>query len=71
MRNVLPLLLLLPFLESRGQFGLVKTDKLKEWTIDEYSIFYSRKLGPAGPPYFEYDIYKRNKYLSYAAYSEL
>jgi hypothetical protein len=56
-------------LQSYGQgLGLVKADKLKDWRIDQYTIIYSRKLGPAGPPYYQYDIYKGDKYLSYAAY---
>ncbi len=69
MRNLLPILLALFSLQSCGQGdGLVKADKLKNWEIDDYTIIYSRKLGPAGPPYYEYDIYKGDKYLSYAAY---
>jgi hypothetical protein len=55
--------------QSFGQgLGLVKADKLKDWRIDEYTIIYSKKLGPAGPHYYEYDVYKGTKYLSYAAY---
>jgi len=68
MKTVFTILLTIFFLQSHGQFGLVKADRLKEWEIDEYFITYSRKLGPAGPEYYEYDIYKNNKYLSYAAY---
>src|SRR5262249_49360405 len=57
------------FLQTYGQdLGLFKADKLKDWKIDEYTVIYSRKLGPAGPPYYQYDVYKRDKYLSYAAY---
>jgi hypothetical protein len=47
---------------------LVKTQKLKDWKINEYTIMYSQKTVPSGPPYYEYDIYKGSKYLSYAAY---
>ncbi|MCE3283103.1 MAG: hypothetical protein K0Q66_1840, partial [Chitinophagaceae bacterium] len=43
--------------------GLVTAEKQREWVIDEYHITYSRKLGPAGPHYFQYDVYKGNKYL--------
>jgi hypothetical protein len=68
MRYILTLIILVSFLESCGQHGLVKADKIKDWKIDEYTIVYSQKLGPAGPPYYEYDIYKGDKYLSYAAY---
>ena len=69
MRNLLPVLLMLFTLQSCGQgWSLVKTDKIKAWRIDDYTIIYSRKHGPAGPHYYQYDIYKRNKYLSYAAY---
>jgi hypothetical protein len=69
MRNTLTFLLLLTCLQSFGQIGsLVKTDPLKRWQIDEYTVVYSKKLGPAGPQYYEYDIFKNNKYLSYAAY---
>jgi hypothetical protein len=50
--------------------GLVTAEKQREWVIDEYHITYSRKLGPAGPHYFQYDVYKGKKYLSYAAYLE-
>ena len=49
--------------------GMTEWTKLKDWKIDEYIIEYSRKLGPAGPEYYQYDIYKGDKYLSYAAYN--
>ncbi|HEY6505960.1 MAG TPA: hypothetical protein VIZ28_18425 [Chitinophagaceae bacterium] len=69
MRKLLSFILTILSLQSCGQNGgLVKADKIKDWKIDEYTIIYSRKLGPAGPHYYEYDIYKRGKYLSYAAY---
>lgn len=48
--------------------GLTKSESLKEWIIEEYKIVYSRKIGPAGPHYFQYDIYKNEKHLSYVTY---
>jgi hypothetical protein len=69
MRKLLLFILTILSLQSCGQGGgLVKADKLKDWKIDEYTIIYSKKLGPAGPHYYEYDIYKGDKYLCYAAY---
>ena len=69
MRRLLSFILIIFGLQSCGQGGgMVKAEKLKDWKIDQYTIIYSRKLGPAGPHYYEYDIYKGDKYLSYAAY---
>jgi hypothetical protein len=70
MRNLLPVLLTLFTLQSCGQsLRLVKADKLKDWKIDEYTIIYSKKLGPAGPHYYEYDIYKGDKYAKHQSVS--
>jgi hypothetical protein len=53
---------------SAQLFSLVKSTTLTQYDIDNYQIVYSQKKGPAGPAYFEYDVYKNRKYLSYAAY---
>lgn len=48
-------------------FGLTESVTLKEWNIEEYGITYSRKLGPVGSHYYQYDVFKNKKHLSYAA----
>jgi len=48
---------------------MTETTSLKEYTIDEYRIVYAKKIGPAGPPFYQYDVYKKGKYLSYTSYS--
>src|SRR5262249_9016727 len=48
--------------------GSTSVNKLDGWNIDEYTVIYSNKKGPFGPSYNEYDVYKKGKYLSYAAY---
>ncbi|MGV3611474.1 MAG: hypothetical protein ACO1N0_11020 [Fluviicola sp.] len=46
---------------------LTHSDRIKEWNIDNYTITYSKKNGPAGGAFYQYDIYKGKKHLSYAA----
>lgn len=48
-------------------FGLTESVTLEEWNIEEYRITYSRKLGPVGSHYYQYDVFKKKKHLSYAA----
>jgi len=33
--------------------------------IDEYNIYYSKKTGWAGPPSYQYDIYKNKRFVSF------
>jgi hypothetical protein len=62
------LILILFILASCGQVSMTETTSLKEYTIDEYRIVYAKKIGPAGPPFYQYDVYKKGKYLSYTSY---
>ena len=62
------LILILLFCASCGQGSLTETTNLKEYTIDDYRIVFAKKLGPAGPSFYQYDIYKKGKYLSYTSY---
>lgn len=48
-------------------FGLTESKTLEEWNIGEYRITYSRKLGPVGSHFYQYDVFKKKKHLSYAA----
>lgn len=69
MKKPLVILLALLTFQSCGQkLGLANANRLKDWRVDEYTIIYSRKIGPVGPSYYQYDIYKRNRYLNYGAY---
>lgn len=54
---------LLIFGGCKSIFFLSETKKLKEWQIDEYKIVYTQKLGYAGPHYYVYEVYKKNKFL--------
>lgn len=70
MKQVIILLTISIFLIGLTSCGikLSEANILKEWTIDKYRITYSRKIGPTGPHYFQYEVYKNDKYLSCAAY---
>lgn len=69
MRNIINILTIVFFLTclTSCNISLTNSVTLKEWIIDEYKITYSSKIGPVGPHFYQYDVYKRNKYLSYAA----
>jgi hypothetical protein len=45
--------------------GLTKANIIKEWNIDKYKITYSEKTGPVGGAFYQYDVYKNEKHLSY------
>ncbi|MDX1651906.1 MAG: hypothetical protein R3277_05405 [Brumimicrobium sp.] len=62
--KILVLLFLFAGVVSCG-VNFSKTDGIKEWSIDEYKILYSRYIGPVGPHYYQYDVYKNGRYLSY------
>ncbi len=71
MRNIVKILTVIFFFTCLTSCFLISrlttSVSLKEWNIDEYRITYSRKLGPVGSHYYQYDIFKKKKYLSYAA----
>lgn len=47
--------------------GLTESKTLEEWNIGEYRITHSKKLGPVGSHFYQYDVFKNKKHLSYAA----
>ena len=61
MRFKIAIISIFLFLESCGQVNLTEKTILKEWSIDNYIITLSKKLGPVGPSYLEYDLYKGKK----------
>lgn len=63
--NIIILLALLVGVASCAP-KLTTSSLIKEWTIDEYSITYSSKIGPAGSDFYQYDVYKKGRHLSYA-----
>jgi hypothetical protein len=60
---IIIVLLVVGFSQCSKFFSLTTSEKVKEWKIDEYSIVYARKLGPAGPNYYQYDVYKTKTYF--------
>jgi hypothetical protein len=69
MRNIIKILTVLVSFSCLTScflnFGLTESVTLKEWNIEEYRIIYSRKLGPVGSHYYQYDVFKKKKHLSY------
>lgn len=51
--------------QCNNWISLTTSEKVKEWKIDEYSIVYVRKLGPVGPHYYQFDVYKTKTYFFY------
>lgn len=48
---------------------LDRSKSIKYWDIGSYTITYSRKIGPCGPPFYQYQVFENEKYLSYAVSS--
>ena len=43
---------------------LDKTNAIYFWEIENYQIAYFSKIGPVGPSYFEYEVYKNDYFIS-------
>lgn len=57
---------LLATLFASCSLGLSQKWSVKQWDIQGYKVIYMRKLDWAGPHYYQYDVYKNGRFISFA-----
>jgi hypothetical protein len=58
--------ILISFVTLSCNRKLDKTNAIKYWEIEDYQIAYFSKIGPVGPHYYEYDVFKNEYFVSTA-----